>query len=62
MCVVIFTVATVAKTLAAKLAASSFHRQAHFDKMQDALSKVGCRNRSRDVTDAPSTSPLHLLP
>eukprot|EP00208_Stichococcus_sp_RCC1054_P005886 CAMPEP_0206144266 /NCGR_PEP_ID=MMETSP1473-20131121/23556_1 /ASSEMBLY_ACC=CAM_ASM_001109 /TAXON_ID=1461547 /ORGANISM="Stichococcus sp, Strain RCC1054" /LENGTH=1146 /DNA_ID=CAMNT_0053540037 /DNA_START=541 /DNA_END=3978 /DNA_ORIENTATION=- len=39
VCVVIFTSATVAKTLAAKLAASSFHRQAHFDKMQDALSK-----------------------
>lgn len=40
VCLVIGAAANVLKTLAAKLLAASFHRQAHFDKMQDALSKV----------------------
>lgn len=40
VCLVIAACANVLKTLAAKLLATSFHRQAHFDKMQDALSKV----------------------
>lgn len=39
VCLVIAAGANVLKTLAAKLLAMSFHRQAHFDKMQDALSK-----------------------
>jgi hypothetical protein len=40
-CLLIAACANVLKTLAAKLLATTFHRQAHFDKMQDALSKVG---------------------
>ncbi len=40
VCFVIGAAANVLKTLAAKLMATQFHRQAHFDKMQDALSKV----------------------
>lgn len=40
VCILIGAGASVLKTLAAKLLATSFHRQAHFDKMQDALSKV----------------------
>jgi hypothetical protein len=39
-CLLIAACANVLKTLAAKLLATTFHRQAHFDKMQDALSKV----------------------
>jgi hypothetical protein len=41
-CLLIAACANVLKTLAAKLLATTFHRQAHFDKMQDALSKVCC--------------------
>lgn len=47
VCVLIGAGANVLKTLAAKLLATSFHRQAHFDKMQDALSKV---RDKKDIT------------
>ena len=39
-CCTIGAVANVLKTLIAKLMATSFHKRAHFDKIQDALSKV----------------------
>lgn len=41
LCLILCSVADVAKTLLAKLLSSHFHKRAHFDKMQDALSKVG---------------------
>lgn len=40
MCLVLFTVANVLKTLLTKIVASNFHRRAHFQKMEDALNKV----------------------
>ena len=40
-CCTIAALAHLLKTLLAKLMASSFHKRAHFDKIQDALSKVG---------------------
>ena len=39
-CLILCSVADVAKTLLAKLLSSHFHKRAHFDKMQDALNKV----------------------
>ncbi|KAL3133145.1 hypothetical protein ABBQ38_007040 [Trebouxia sp. C0009 RCD-2024] len=39
ICLILCSVADVAKTLLAKLLSSHFHKRAHFDKMQDALSK-----------------------
>ncbi|KAK9815600.1 hypothetical protein WJX72_006571 [[Myrmecia] bisecta] len=38
-CLVLFTFGNVLKTLAAKMLATHFHKQAHFEKMQDALKK-----------------------
>jgi hypothetical protein len=40
VCLILCSVADVAKTLLAKLLSSHFHKRAHFDKMQDALNKV----------------------
>lgn len=40
ICLILCSVADVAKTLLAKLLSSHFHKRAHFDKMQDALNKV----------------------
>ena len=40
LCLILCSVADVAKTLLAKLLSSHFHKRAHFDKMQDALNKV----------------------
>lgn len=40
-CLVLFAGGNLLKTLLAKLLASHFHRRAFFDKMQDALQKVG---------------------
>ena len=40
ICLILCSVAEVAKTLLAKLLSSHFHMLAHFDKMQDALNKV----------------------
>ncbi|KAA6427548.1 MAG: mechanosensitive channel of small conductance-like 10 [Trebouxia sp. A1-2] len=39
VCLILCSVADVAKTLLAKLLSSHFHKRAHFDKMQDALNK-----------------------
>ena len=39
-CLTLFFLANVLKTLAAKLLATSFHTEAHFQKMQEALEKV----------------------
>ena len=41
ICFTLFAAGNVLKTLLAKLLASHVHRQAFFDKMQDALQKVG---------------------
>ena len=38
----LFFFANLLKTLAAKLMATSFHTEAHFHKMQEALQKVCC--------------------
>ena len=40
-CLLLFTFANVLKTLLAKIMASHFHKEAHFEKMQEALQKVG---------------------
>ncbi len=40
VCLILCSVADVAKTLLAKLLSSHFHKRAHFEKMQDALNKV----------------------
>ena len=40
ICLALFAGGNVLKTLMAKLLASHVHRQAFFDKMQDALQKV----------------------
>lgn len=40
VCLALFAAGNVLKTLLAKLLASHVHRQAFFDKMQDALQKV----------------------
>ena len=40
ICLILWSVADVGKTLLAKLLSSHFHKRAHFDKMQDALNKV----------------------
>lgn len=42
ICSALFAAGNVLKTLLAKLLASHVHRQAFFDKMQDALQKVSC--------------------
>lgn len=42
-CLALFAAGNVLKTLLAKLMASHVHRQAFFDKMQDALQKVTLR-------------------
>lgn len=39
-CLLLFTFANVLKTLLAKIMASHFHKEAHFEKMQEALQKV----------------------
>ena len=39
-CIVLFFFANLLKTLAAKVMATSFHTEAHFAKMQEALQKV----------------------
>ncbi|KAL3160440.1 hypothetical protein ABBQ32_010760 [Trebouxia sp. C0010 RCD-2024] len=38
-CLLLFTFANVLKTLLAKIMASHFHKEAHFEKMQEALQK-----------------------
>ena len=40
-CLLLFFFANVLKTLVAKIMASHFHKEAHFEKMQEALQKVG---------------------
>ena len=40
-CLLLFCFANVLKTLVAKIMASHFHKEAHFEKMQEALQKVG---------------------
>lgn len=40
-CLLLFFFANVLKTLMAKIMASHFHKEAHFEKMQEALHKVG---------------------
>ena len=44
VCLILFAAGNVVKTLLAKLLASHVHRQAFFDKMQDALQKVSLSN------------------
>jgi hypothetical protein len=39
-CLLLFFFANVLKTLVAKIMASHFHKEAHFEKMQEALQKV----------------------
>ena len=39
-CMLLFFFANVLKTLVAKIMASHFHKEAHFEKMQEALQKV----------------------
>ena len=39
-CLTLFFFANLLKTLAAKIMATSFHTEAHFQKMQEALQKV----------------------
>ena len=39
-CLLLFFFANVLKTLVAKVMASHFHKEAHFEKMQEALQKV----------------------
>ena len=39
-CLLLFFFANVLKTLIAKIMASHFHKEAHFEKMQEALQKV----------------------
>lgn len=41
-CLLLFFFANVLKTLVAKIMASHFHKEAHFEKMQEALQKVCC--------------------
>ena len=47
-CIVLFFFANLLKTLAAKVMATSFHTEAHFQKMQEALQKV-MRFRERGI-------------
>ena len=40
-CAIIYCLANVVKAVLAKRMASHFHREAHFQKMRDAIKKVG---------------------
>ena len=42
-CLLLFFFANVLKTLVAKIMASHFHKEAHFEKMQEALQKVSSK-------------------
>lgn len=55
ICLILFSVANVVKTLLAKLLSSHFHKRAHFDKMQDALTKVVC------LSTALQSSPSYIV-
>ena len=40
-CVVLLTVANLIKKVSIKLMSTNFHKEAHFNRMQEALRKVG---------------------
>ena len=48
VCLALFCATDLLKTLAAKSLARTFHKEAHFAKMQDALEKV-CREGGYQV-------------
>ena len=60
-CLLLFTFANVLKTLLAKIMASHFHKEAHFEKMQEALQKVPCQpTTSVLLIRAPDLFPVFL--